>query len=74
MNGRQGTYFADRTLIPRVQRYLKENIHRKYIDVEEMADVLQRQYPDYGRKKKIPFRNSVKQGETNLLLQFANFI
>ncbi|EFX62597.1 hypothetical protein DAPPUDRAFT_300935 [Daphnia pulex] len=60
-NNRPASYYVDRALIPRVQRYLKENSHRTYIDIEEMADVLQRQYTDYGRKKKIPFRNSVKQ-------------
>lgn len=62
-NGRQSSYFVDRSLLPRVHRYLKENNHLKFIDVEEMADVLQRQYQDYGRKKKIPFRKSVNQGE-----------
>ena len=73
VKNRPGSYFVDRALVPRVQRYLKENSHRTYIDVEEMADVLQRQYPDYGRKKKIPFRNSVKQGElvVNLSLQLT---
>nr|CAH0102978.1 unnamed protein product [Daphnia galeata] len=60
-NSRPASYYVDRALIPRVKSYLKENSHRTYIDVEEMADVLQRTYPDYGRKKKIPFRNSVKQ-------------
>ncbi|XP_057376797.1 nuclear valosin-containing protein-like isoform X1 [Daphnia carinata] len=60
-NNRPASYYMDRALIPRVQRYLKENSHRTYIDIEEMADLLQRQYPDYGRKKKLAFRNSVKQ-------------
>lgn len=65
LNGRPTSYYVDRALIPRIQRYLKENNHRKYIDVNEMADVLQKQYVDYGRKKKTPFRNSVKQGWLN---------
>lgn len=65
LNGRPASYYVDRALIPRIQRYLKENNHRKYIDVNEMADVLQKQYVDYGRKKKTPFRNSVKQGWLN---------
>lgn len=55
-------YVLDRALLPRVQLYLKENSNKKYINLDEMADVLQKQYPEYGRKKKIPFRNSVKQG------------
>lgn len=63
---KSGSYFVDRALLPRVQKYLKENNHRKFIDVEEMADVLQRQYPDYGRKKKLPFRKSVQQGNLSL--------
>lgn len=65
LNGRPTSYYVDRALISRIQRYLKENNHRKYIDVNEMADVLQKQYVDYGRKKKTPFRNSVKQGWLN---------
>jgi ribosome biogenesis ATPase len=59
--GRNSRPAFDRSLIPRVKSYLKENSHRTYIDIEEMADLLPRTYPDYGRKKKIPFRNSVKQ-------------
>lgn len=61
-NKRPASYYMDRALIPRVQRYLRENSHRTYIDIEEMADLLQRQYPDYGRKKKLAFRTSVKEG------------
>ena len=58
-----GGSFFDRNLLPRIRRYLEDNSHRKYIDVDEMADTLQNQYFDYGRKKKIPFRNSVRQGK-----------
>lgn len=68
-------YVLDRTLLPRVQRYLKDNCNKKYINLEEMADVLQKQYPEYGRKKKIPFRNSVKQGKIFMFtLTFRMFL
>ena len=48
--------------MPRIQRYLQNNSNRRYIDISEMAEALQRQYPEYGRKKKIPFRISVEKG------------
>lgn len=59
---KNGNYCMDRSLVPRVQRYLQASSNRKYIDVSDMADYLQRQYPEYGRKKKIPFRISVEKG------------
>jgi Nucleolin binding domain len=62
MSGKKGSYFIDRNLVPRIQRYLQNNSNRRYIDISEMAEVLQRQYPEYGRKKKIPFRISVEKG------------
>jgi hypothetical protein len=61
-NGGGGGSFFDRNLVPRIRRYLEDNSNRKYIDVDEMADTLQNQYFDYGRKKKIPFKNAVRQG------------
>jgi ribosome biogenesis ATPase len=59
-------YYVDLALIPRVKSYLKEKSHRTYIVIEEMADLLQRQYPDYGRKKKIPFREILSSKVCNL--------
>ena len=41
-NSRPASYYVDRALIPRVKSYLKENSHRTYINIEEMADLLQR--------------------------------
>jgi len=58
----------DRNLVPRVKAYLGEKSHLRYIDVNQMADELQASYSDYGRKKKIPFRQMVNQGELALLL------
>lgn len=69
-----GGSFLDRNLVPRIRRYLEDNKGRKYIDVDDMADTLQSQHFDYGRKKKQPFRNSVRQGISILTLhpQYSN--
>lgn len=53
---------TDRNLTPRVLAYLKENSHQRYIDVDRMSDYLQAAYPDYGRRKKLPFRQMVQKG------------
>lgn len=66
-------YFIDRNLVPRVQKYMEENKHRVYLDVDEMADSLQRQHSEYGRKKKIPFRISVNKGISPAIVREVEF-
>lgn len=44
-------------------QYLEENVHKTYVDVSDMARVLQERYrADYGRRKIAPFRELVEQG------------
>ena len=44
-------------------QYLEENVHKTYVDVSDMARVLQERYrQDYGRRKIGPFRQLVEQG------------
>lgn len=51
-------------------QYLEENVHKTYVDVSDMARVLQERYrAEYGRRKMAPFRQLVEQG----LLQFLMF-
>lgn len=67
----------DRNLLPRVRSYLNDNKHLKFIDVDRMSDHLQASYPDYGRRKKVPFRLMVRQGNekaTRLLILHIHLI
>lgn len=44
-------------------QYLEENVHKTYVDVSDMARVLQERYrAEYGRRKMAPFRQLVEQG------------
>lgn len=58
--------FRDQSLIGRVQTYMHENENRVYIDVNEMADALQRRYRDYRGKKRGPFRTIVRKAYDEL--------
>jgi Nucleolin binding domain len=51
-------------IVPRIQRYIQDNCYKRYVDINEMAEDLQRRYPEYKRKKKIPFRICVERGMT----------
>lgn len=42
-------------------QYLYENEDKVYIDVNDMADYLQRKYRDYRGKKRGPFRSMVRR-------------
>lgn len=44
-------------------QYLEENIHQTYVDVAIMARELQERYREYNRRKSIPFRQLVEQGQ-----------
>ncbi|XP_020295662.1 nuclear valosin-containing protein-like [Pseudomyrmex gracilis] len=63
--------FRDQTLIGRVQTYMHENENRVYIDVLEMADALQRRYPDYRHKKRNAFRTMVRKAYDELTEMFS---
>ncbi|KZC05562.1 Nuclear valosin-containing protein-like [Dufourea novaeangliae] len=64
-------YLRDQLLISRVQTYMHENENKVYIDVNEMADALQRKYRDYHIKKRGPFRALVRKAYDELTELFA---
>ncbi|EFN61467.1 Nuclear valosin-containing protein-like [Camponotus floridanus] len=63
--------FRDQTLIARVQTYMHENENKIYIDVNEMADALQRRYRDYRNKKRAAFRGMVRKAYDELTEIFS---
>ncbi|KAG5331333.1 NVL protein, partial [Acromyrmex charruanus] len=62
----------DQLLIGRVQMYMHDNENKVYIDVNDMADALQRRYRDYRGKKRGPFRSMVRQAYDELTKIFSN--
>lgn len=44
-------------------QYLDENVHKTYVDVDEMTQSLMTRYIDYSRRKQNPFRASVLECE-----------
>ncbi|KAJ6634654.1 Nuclear valosin-containing protein-like [Pseudolycoriella hygida] len=62
----------DPNIIPRVKQYLEENVHKTYVDVSDMARVLQERYrADYGRRKMAPFRQLVEQAYKTVLHSYG---
>ena len=51
---------------------MHDNENKVYIDVNDMADALQRRYRDYRGKKRGPFRNMVRQAYDELTKIFSN--
>lgn len=56
----QSGYIGDPRLVPRVRQYLAAQ-KSKNVNVSSMAEDLQRQYGEYGRKKKNAFYKSVEK-------------
>lgn len=50
---------------------MHENENNVYIDVLEMADALQRRYPDYRHKKRNSFRAMVRKAYDELTEMFS---
>ncbi|XP_029170437.1 nuclear valosin-containing protein-like [Nylanderia fulva] len=63
--------FRDQSLIDRMQTYMHENENKVYIDVNEMADALQRRYRDYRHKKRAAFRGMVRKAYDELTELFS---
>ncbi|XP_063700211.1 nuclear valosin-containing protein-like [Culicoides brevitarsis] len=61
----------DPHIIPRVQQYLEENVDKTYVDVGAMAKELQARWPEYGRRKAIPFRQLVEQAYKMVLHSYG---
>ncbi|KYM94792.1 Nuclear valosin-containing protein-like protein [Cyphomyrmex costatus] len=52
--------------------YMHDNENKVYIDVNDMADALQRRYRDYRGKKRGPFRRMVREAYDELTKIFSN--
>lgn len=53
-------------------QYLEENVHKTYVDVSDMARVLQERYrAEYGRRKIAPFRQLVEQAYKTVLHSYG---
>ena len=55
-----------------VPQYMHDNENKVYIDVNDMADALQKRYRDYRGKKRGPFRSMVRQAYDELTKIFSN--
>ncbi|XP_070498482.1 nuclear valosin-containing protein-like isoform X1 [Chironomus tepperi] len=62
---------SDPNLIPRVKQYLEENVHKTYVDVEEMTQSLMNRYQEYSRRKMIPFRIMVEHAYKTVLHSYG---
>ncbi|CAM6031791.1 unnamed protein product, partial [Sphagnum compactum] len=51
--------------------YLEENVDKTYVDVGVMAKELQVRYPEYGRRKTVPFRLLVEQAYKTVLHSYG---
>ncbi|XP_063235785.1 nuclear valosin-containing protein-like [Bacillus rossius redtenbacheri] len=60
-------YFGDPKVILRVEQYLKNHKEMGEIDTEEIADSLQKKYPEYMRRKKKAFQGLVARAVSVLV-------
>ncbi|PSN31892.1 Nuclear valosin-containing protein [Blattella germanica] len=58
----RGPWISDNTIIPRVKQYLDDhnNSGTGIIDVDEMVDELRAKFPEYARRKRGPFKQTVR--------------
>ncbi|KAJ3660400.1 hypothetical protein Zmor_004850 [Zophobas morio] len=64
-------YMSDPTIVPRVQKYLESNVDKTFVDINVMADDLQRTYREYARLKRNAFRASVKKAYSIVLQSYG---
>ncbi|XP_049827449.1 nuclear valosin-containing protein-like isoform X1 [Schistocerca gregaria] len=63
-------YFSDPHIIGRVKQYLDEHNDTSYIDIETMADALQKRYREYGKRKRSAFRGLVEKAFAHILRSY----
>ncbi|VEN35679.1 unnamed protein product [Callosobruchus maculatus] len=71
MKIRKMPYISDPTIIPRIQKYLENNKSKDFINVNDMADELQRTYREYANRKRSAFRASVNKAYSVVLEQYG---
>ncbi|XP_023023254.2 nuclear valosin-containing protein-like smid [Leptinotarsa decemlineata] len=64
-------YMSDPTIVPRVQKYLESNVDKTYVDINVMADDLQRQYREYSKRKRSVFRAAVNKAYSIVLQSYG---
>lgn len=55
-------YISDSMIVPRVKQLMEDHNHSGsgIVDVDDMVDELRARYPEYGRRKRGPFKQSVR--------------
>lgn len=55
-------YMSDSLIIPRVKQYMEDHTHSGggIVDVDDVVDELRARYPEYGRRKRGPFKQGVR--------------
>lgn len=55
-------YMSDTLIVPRVKQLMEDHNHSGsgIVDVDDMVDELRARYPEYGRRKRGPFKQSVR--------------
>ncbi|CAH1968223.1 unnamed protein product [Acanthoscelides obtectus] len=71
MKIRKMPYISDPTIVPRIKKYLENNKSKGFINVNDMADELQRTYRDYANRKRSAFRASVNKAYSVVLEQYG---
>ncbi|XP_066599971.1 nuclear valosin-containing protein-like [Prorops nasuta] len=59
-------HFRDPLLISRLKEYMHDNVNKVYLDVDKIADELQRKYREYRGKKRGSFRAMVRRAYDEL--------
>lgn len=63
-------YYSNRRVYLKLQ-YLENNIDKTYVDINQMADELQKKYREYAKRKRSAFRASVKKAYSIVLQSYG---
>ncbi|GJQ71047.1 putative ATP- binding protein [Trypoxylus dichotomus] len=65
-------YPADPQLVKRVQRYLEDNVDQTYIDINAMAEEIQKTYKEYTKRKRSAFRGAIKKAYSVVMHSYGH--
>ncbi|XP_060535638.1 nuclear valosin-containing protein-like [Cylas formicarius] len=60
-------YLSDPSMVPRIEKYLETKPVGARVDLDQMADDLQRTYKEYARRKRSAFRVSVRKAHSIII-------
>ncbi|KRT82372.1 AAA protein, partial [Oryctes borbonicus] len=69
---RKFAYPADPQLVKRVQRYLEDNVDQTYIDINAMAEEIQKTYKEYTKRKRSAFRAAIKKAYSVVMHSYGH--